>query len=164
MKSFKSFHEQILIYLRFAFIFTILPVVVIISLSGCETDKNLYIYLSNESYDQKEIPIKVFIDDSLYIEETSHFSIVSNSFDSYVFKLDNGDHEIKVVTDDLMEIKTIDFPKEKYVTILYRYKLLGQEGREFYKNLYGKDHGYDTVLKPKQILIGIEESQDYIMY
>ncbi|QCK14297.1 hypothetical protein [Mangrovivirga cuniculi] len=139
-------------------------IVIIFSLFSCERRKSLYIYISNESYDQKEVPINVFIDDSLYIEDTIHFSIVSNNFDSYVFKIDNGDHEVKVVTDNLIEIKEIDFPKENYLTILYRYKLLGQEGREFYKNLYGKDHGYDTVLNPKQILIGIEENQDHVMY
>lgn len=97
------------------------------------TDCNLHINIPYFS-DYKKIPIKIYIDETLLIDEdlaqTNEHRLTDYNMGLggpryyYVGRLDKGNHEIKIIADEgtLVSSDTFEFKDKIYISIGLRYK------------------------------------------
>ncbi len=65
--------------------------------TGCASESEFILYVSDQSYELSPVDIKVYIDDKLVIDDNFEVGNQHN-WESFDFKLKQGKHTIKAVT------------------------------------------------------------------
>ncbi|MCP9750045.1 hypothetical protein [Ferruginibacter sp. HRS2-29] len=102
-------------------ILIIIGLILIIN-SSCTSSKYVYFYLENIGNDFEKVEMKVFIDDSLYIDKNVRTSSVSPSYSQFRFGLKKGIHVVKVLVDSLEKSDTLSLDKVTYYYITHESK------------------------------------------
>lgn len=111
---------------------TILVFFIIWSFYGCSGLRSLTLYVKNIKESEKSVNLKVYINDSLCVNDKFAYSAVTPNYDVYVYKFDKGIHALKVLKDDNQLLTdTFDLNNDMFVYISY--EGLQGEGRCFIK-------------------------------
>lgn len=101
---------------------------------SCSGVRNLTLYVTNINETEELIQLKIFIDDSLYVNNDFTYSSITPNYDTYVFKFDKGVHKLKVIKDgSLVLADTFNLRKDMFIYVSYGEGLQGQKGKVFLK-------------------------------
>ena len=103
------------------------------SLINCSRLKNLTLYVTNIKETDQSVRLKIYVDDSLCVNDKFKYSRVTPNYDAYVYKFDKGIHSLKVFNKNSeLLTDTFDLKKDMFIYISYGEGTKG-EGRIFLK-------------------------------
>jgi hypothetical protein len=93
---------------------------IICSFLSCSRLRSLTLYVTNIKETEKSVGLKVYVNDSLCVNNNFKYSSITPNYDVYVYKFDKGVHTLKVFKDDnQMLTDTFNLKKDMFIYISY---------------------------------------------
>lgn len=90
------------------------------SFLSCSRLRSLTLYVTNIKETEKSVSLKVYVNDSLCVNNNFKYSSITPNYDVYVYKFDKGVHTLKVLKDDnQMLTDTFNLKKDMFIYISY---------------------------------------------
>lgn len=96
--------------------------VIILFFSGCSafSQKKVGLYVVNNEETEKNVDLKIYIDDSLYVDKNFQYSNVVPNYELHSFVLKKGVHKIKIFKEDKqLLLDTFVLKKGLFIYISY---------------------------------------------
>jgi hypothetical protein len=78
------------------------------------------LYVNNIKATEKSVNLKVYVNDSLCVNNSFKYSSITPNYDVYVYKFDKGVHTLKVLKDDnQMLTDTFNLKKDMFIYVTY---------------------------------------------
>ena len=112
---------------------TIVILFIACSFLSCSGVRKLTLYVTNIKETEKSVHLKVYVNDSLCVNDNFKYSTITPNYDAYEYKFDKGIHTLKVLKDDSqLLVDTFNLRKDMFIYISYGEGTQG-EGRIFLK-------------------------------
>jgi hypothetical protein len=103
------------------------------SFLSCSGTRNLTLYVTNIKETEKSVHLKIYVNDSLCVNDNFKYSTITPNYYAYKYKFDKGIHTLKIFKDGSQLLTdTFTLKKNMFIYISYGEGSQG-EGRIFVK-------------------------------
>ena len=100
---------------------------------NCSSQKSITLYVTNIKETELSVHLKIYVNNSLYVNNNFKYSKVTPNYDVYMHKFDKGIHTLKVLKGDSeLLVDTFNLKKDMFIYVSYGEGIKG-EGTIFLK-------------------------------